>query len=106
IGILIPIDLPSPGRLTRTEERVVRAAEEAPVGSSPAESLAVAGIRRQTDVARQVVPSAQAQVLAHGSHTGMVAGLGKVVFPVVAAREARHDGVRIVAVVAMRHGSD
>src|SRR5207253_3480564 len=51
-------------------------------------------------------PLAQSQILQNLAVAGMVRRLDKIVFAVVAAGEAGHDRVGIVAVVAVRDRSD
>src|SRR5207237_5062110 len=86
--------------------RVVLATEVAAVRAGPPQPLAVAGHGGQDHIARQVVPSADAEVLAHGAHAGVVARFGEIVLAVAAAGIAGHDRVRVVAIVAVRDGAD
>src|SRR5262249_41794798 len=92
--------------LADSEHRVILGAEVAAVGTSPPQSLAIAGHGGQNDIARQVVPPTDAEVLAYRAHAGMIVRLGIVVLAVIATRVAGHDRVGIVAVVAVRYGAD
>ena len=102
VKILVAVDLPAPVRFARAEHRIVLRAEIAPERTGPAQALAVPRERRQTDIGRQSLGLADAEILANRPHARVVGRLGVVVLAVAAAREAGHDRVGIVAVVTVR----